>query len=494
MTTAPQTATNEGAFEVLLRPRLLLVTALVATMTFEDFILKWLPVSDGVYSASRFLSELFVYGMFVYAIGMRFVKSGKFRRTRIDIALLGFLAAAMVSIYINDAPLLGSLINLRVLVRYIALFYVVVNLDLTPREVRSMLMLIVAVGVFQSAIGLVQVFQGGPTPFWQPRASNLEVAGYSKEFTVLTGGIEKGAVVGAFGYSVAMALYLVLAIICALSLLLEGRAKSWSKAVFGYLGVALMLGCILLTYSRAAFAALILAIPVVLWFSRRIRTLLQAGLATAAVAAFLLGSFAVSGGPDTVGFVKVREQYVNPLQNIALVFSGEYWARAQGSRQWIIKEVGGNIVQQVSLFGFSPDEATAKSEIVQRAGGTLSKLITYRAFEDVYWVAMLAYYGFVGLGLYLYVLWILFRCALRRQHATVYPSRVASIAFSALIVITIPLTLIVQTFEFRAFGFYFWLLAALMYTEYEQAQAIRPAALATERSDGSSCRAVLRTL
>lgn len=459
------------------RGSLMLVAVLVATMTFEDFLLKWLPVSDFVYSLSRMATEFTIYALFVYVVGLRIASGVRMKATPIDFAIACFLLLAGISIIVNDAPWLASIINLRVLVRYIAIFYIVVNLDLRQHEVRFLLGTIVVVGCIQSLIGLLQVLQGQVGGFWLPRASDLEVAGYSKNFTVLSGGIEKGAVTGAFGHSVAMGLYLTIAIVIALGFLLESRRRRvyFRAACLG--AVLLMTAGVAITYSRSALAALVLAVPVILWHAGRYGAVLRAFVAGLAVLAIVLAAFAALGGPRNVGFVKVKETYVSPLSNIGMLFSAEYWERTEGSRQWVIKEVGSSLLRQASLVGFSPDENTAKAAIIERANGTLSKLVTYKAFEDVYWVALLAYYGLIGLSLYLYMMWTLYRESIRGHRAILETSRIVTVAFSTLLIVTIPLTMIVRTFEFRSFGFYFWLLAALMYSETRRNRSSRVARL-----------------
>lgn len=468
------------------RGSLLLVGILVATMTFEDFFLKWLPVSDFVYSVSRMATEVTIYALFVYVIGKRLASGARLKPTPIDFAIVSFLLVAGVSVIVNDAPWLASFINLRVLVRYVAVFYIVVNLDLRQHEVRLLLGMIVVVGCLQSALGLLQALQGQVGTFWLPRASALEVAGYSKNFTVLSGGIEKGAVTGAFGHSVAMGMYLTIAIVIALAFLLESDRRRVLFRIACLGAVLIMAAGIAVTYSRSALAALVLAIPVILWHAGRYGLVVRALIAGLALLAIVLGTFAAVGGPKGVGFVKVRETYVSPLANVGMLFSAEYWERTEGSRQWVIKEVGTSLLRQASLVGFSPDENTAKSAIIDRANGTLSKLVTYKAFEDVYWVALLAYYGLIGLSLYLYMMWKLYRESVRGHRAILETSRIATLAFSTLLIVTIPLTMIVRTFEFRVFGFYFWLLAALMFSETLRNRRRRAACLRTEPETGAA--------
>ena len=128
----------------------------------------------------------------------------------------------------------------------------------------------------------------------------------------------------------------------------------------------------------------------------------------------------------------------------------------------MLLEVGREIVTSVPPLGFGPDETHAKLAILESARVPLQRLIAYKAFEDVYWVALLAYYGFAGTALFAWVLWKLFVAALRVLRAGDPDQRALAAALAALLLVTVPLTFVVRTFEFRAFAFGFWMLAGLV--------------------------------
>jgi hypothetical protein len=167
------------------------------------------------------------------------------------------------------------------------------------------------------------------------------------------------------------------------------------------------------------------------------------------------------------GFVDVKKAYVNPVENLTMLFSSEYFEQTASGRQWILTEVSKAILMSGNLIGFSPDEETARERIVASSGGALNKLLSYKAFEDVFWVAMLAYYGFIGLGLFVLVLLRIYRAAIWVVRNSFYRiDRVTSVTTSVLVLIVLPMTFIIKTFEFRHFSFYFWLISGLVMAEY----------------------------
>src|SRR6185436_18350349 len=118
-----------------------------------------------------------------------------------------------------------------VLVRYVAVFYLVVFLELEPAERRRVLALVLGSAALQGVLGVVQHLQGGASEFWLPRADLEAVAGVTREFAALDGGLEQGAVLGTTDHSVAFALSLLIGGTLAAALFLthalRGRLANW---------------------------------------------------------------------------------------------------------------------------------------------------------------------------------------------------------------------------------------------------------------------------
>lgn len=443
------------------------VVGLALYMPMEDFLLKWLPVSDQLYSIARQGSEAVIYGLLVTVVAGRLSEGRFLRRTPVDVPLAVFLGLALVSIVVNDANPLTGAITVRTLFRYLALFYVVVNLPATDRQVRVLFSVVFGMGLVQCGLGAWQFLQGGPGQFWLPRATALEVGGVGRTFSILESGVELGAVIGTFGHSVSMALYLLVCAAIVISLIFngKGRGRRVAPPSAHFVVLAIVLVGVLLTYSRSTFLCALAGCAVVAFWRRHRLGLLRPFLAIAGAGVVLTVIFAVS---EEVGAVRVKETRVNPFENIRMAANPEVLQGGfANTRVWMIREVGGTVLSSVSAVGYSPDPETARMGIVRESEGALARLLTFEPIEDVFWIAMLSYYGILGLAAFGWLLARLYRAARELMDwGRDFWTRSLATATAALIVMVVPLTFMVRTFEFRAFAFYFWLFAGLTVHRY----------------------------
>jgi len=115
------------------------------------------------------------------------------------------------------------------------------------------------------------------------------------------------------------------------------------------------------------------------------------------------------------------------------------------------------------ILGLSPDRFYIAGIADQQYNSIPEILLILfdKVFEDFYWIALLSYYGLIGVAI-----WLLFflkvgwhvKLLLRSDNATT-----RSVAFIAvmLIILMIPLNMANQAFESRYFSFYLWLFVGL---------------------------------
>jgi hypothetical protein len=322
------------------------------------------------------------------------------------------------------------------------------------------------VAVCESLLGLIQHFVG-PGGLWMPRETDLEVAGFRKEFVILKTGIEMGAVMGTFSFSVALAFYLLLTSLMLLAMVLGPWAMPRRKSVLIYVILALFSVGIMLTYSRISFFALIFSVPLTLLFARRKRLLINLFIMLLFLAYVLLFMRFFTDRNMGTEFVRVKRDYANPVENLRVIFSRDFFVKKQSGRPWILTEVGGTVLKSGTLFGFSADDEIARLKIADYSKGILQRLVSFKTFEDVYWVAMLSYYGFIGIGLFLWILYRLYRCSrFVARYTNNYVFASIGLGMAVYIVLTIPLNFIIRPFENRIGSFYFWLLTGLVVSEY----------------------------
>lgn len=437
----------------------LLLAALVLYLPLEEFLLKWIP-GETLHALLRLLPEMLLGAALALRVAGRVVRGLPWPRTPIDLPLVAFAALALLSLFVSGGAWLDGLVNLRVLLRYVAATYLVCLARPDERARRVLLGLVLAGALLQVACGFLQKAQGGPGEFWLPRSASLELAGYARDVAVLSGGIERGAVLGTTDHSVAFALFLLVAAAVAGARLVAGptRRPGLLVAVLALCGAG-----ILLSYARSCLLGYLLVLGVLAVWRWRAPTVRRAVAFGATLAPLALGLLLTLPVLPRTGFAKEKETEVTPLESLTAVFQPEYLEAARSARLWVLVDVGATIVRETGWIGLGPDVEHVREQLLDAGGAALSRLVAYRALEDVYWVALLAYYGFVGLALFLALLWGLVgpvrRVASAGEGAW---TRTAALALGALLVVVVPLSFLAPTFDFRTFAFYFWLLAGLV--------------------------------
>ena len=107
---------------------------LTGYVAFEEFLLKFLPVSDTIYSYLRFFGEIIIYIAFGKLVIHKLHRGIPFVKTAIDVPVIGFYSVVLLSMLINRSPLIGSIYNIRPFARYIVLFYLIANSALSERR------------------------------------------------------------------------------------------------------------------------------------------------------------------------------------------------------------------------------------------------------------------------------------------------------------------------------------------------------------------------
>jgi hypothetical protein len=150
------------------RPFTLLVL-LAVYLPLENFLLKWLPVSDTVYLWLRQLPEAALAALFVYALLRRI----PYAPTRVpliggaaDPALFAFVLLAVTGVALNDIDPASALANIKALLRYVSIVYVVMVLHPTEEEARRFGDALLLGAAIQLVIGSAQ-WLGGMTS-WRP--------------------------------------------------------------------------------------------------------------------------------------------------------------------------------------------------------------------------------------------------------------------------------------------------------------------------------------
>ncbi len=438
---------------------------LTGYFAFEEFVLKFLPVSDSVYSYFRFLGEIFIYVAFGKLVLNKLYKGIPFVKTPLDFPIIGFYIVVFLSIVINRSPLIGSLYNIRPLARYIVLFYLIVNSPLSKQRIDTLIRIILCIGVVQIGIGMIQWF-GGPTLYdmFLPRASTLEVAGFTKEYRLLEIGREIGSIYGTLGDTVIYGVFMIVVLVIFLS-----RVKRLEYLNLLAIGILLMF--IARSYSRAATFSALLACVVWYFFQYGWKKTVRLSL----VILLFFGVLLAIVNPFELEYINPRKAKVGLVGNVTGVFSGSYVRVAQKQRLGAILGNVPTVLTNKPVLGYGADQNTTIDRLNKSKRSFLFKVLSKKGFKDVYWVAILCFYGVLGLGLFAFIFYRLFIASLRLYKRTANKlTKEMALVMLCLVVVTVFLLFFNRTLEFRGYGFYFWMCAGIMFVSDTAIQTYKP--------------------
>ena len=438
---------------------------------FEEFILKFLPVSDALYSYLRFFGEILIYVAFGKLVIHKLNRGIPFVKTAIDLPIIGFYSVVLLSMLVNRSPLIGSIYNIRPFARYIVLFYLVANSNLSERRITTLLRIIIGVGIFQIAAGLIQ-WIGGPEAFdfFLPRETTLTIGGFTKEYRLLELGREIGSIYGTLGDTVIYGVFMILVLVVYLS-------RIRRLEYLNLLGVIVLFFFIARSYSRAATFSALLAGGAWFYFHYGWKKTLRLALATVLIFGILL---AVTN-PFNLEYTNPRKARVGMVGNVTGVFSGSYVRVAQKQRLGALIGNVPTVLVNKPILGYGADQNTTIDRLNASQRSFLLKILSKEGFKDVYWVAILCFYGVLGLLFFALIFYRLFRAALNLYKRSVSTSLTASrltqriaIIMLCLVAVTVFLLFFNRTLEFRGYGFYFWLCAGLMFASDRSLPTYRP--------------------
>ena len=457
----------------------LLLVILTAFISFEDFLLKFLPVSDSIFFYSRFISEILIYIAFTLVLAIKIIKRIPLVRTPIDLPIFLFLGSAFLSILINDSPIWGSIANLRPWLRFFILFYLILNIKITTIQASIINRTVILAGIVQVAIGLIQYISHGVLDnFLLPRASDTEIGGIAKNNIILKAGREIGSIYGAAGDTVMYGTFIILILILVISKLHIAKLISYgenneninslnedkilSPKFLGFL-LPFLLIAISLSYVRACvFAAIVLIII------HSLKTFGRARTAIALLVVIIIGSlFFIATPPEYSGNARIEEQSI--LTNLTGILTSDYTKQLKNQRLGALIGTAPTVIFNRPFLGYGADQVSAIDSLNASKISFLTKVWTTEGFKDVYWVAILTFYGLAGLISLVWMFWRLYYSAQNiYKFSSEQITKEISLSVKYIIIITSFLLFFNRTIEFRIYGFYFWLLPGLMFRLYIQ--------------------------
>lgn len=445
------------------------VLAIAIYIPFEEFILRWIPAPALIILFLRFLHEIVLYYFGARVFYKRLVKREHLIKSPVELAFICFLLWAIILLIVQPASIFGGLNNLRTFIRYITVYYIIVDLNLSKQQIGLLLKTIFILGLIQGYLVAIQYF--APPSFndlFVPRNVNLEAGGIAiqKSSEVAAGVLKTGAVNGTFANTANTSAFLLFCFITIVVFILR-PANSFLGKILSFL---IMYFAFFATFKRIALFFGLFVPIIVLFFSGKklwvgkITWLYLFGL-------FLMifsSLFFLNVDTSVDGWAVRTGADIDLLGYFGQLFTPEYWNK--GTRQWIIKTIFQGTIATGNWFGFSPDEGQAiraLAEVIPRQGSLILERQFW--FEDVYWAAMLLYYGIPGVALFGYIINRLYRTSKWLiNYSLEIQYRQLGIIFCTLSVITIFYGFVERIFEIKAFSFYYWLLAGAVVNVYSR--------------------------
>ena len=126
-------------YPLIIRPQTFipkLIMLFVVVFVFEETIYGQLSFGPVPYLIAKTWTEAFLYLFLLLVILHQLVQGRlwRYQPTFIDVCIVAFIIIAMVSTIINHGGLMQGILNIRTMLRYMAIYYIIVVSGWIPTE------------------------------------------------------------------------------------------------------------------------------------------------------------------------------------------------------------------------------------------------------------------------------------------------------------------------------------------------------------------------
>ena len=435
-------------------------------LPFEEWVLS---VSSGtVYVLLRFIPEILIYAVMIATLLNRVLRTGKWLLSGIDGILLTFLLIVVISMAVNHISPYQTLLAARPLLRYIAVFLIVIHASRLP-DTGTVFQLLIVTGCVQAILGLLQatglpeiqqLFVPTDVMIGDQLLRQQEVAFWGKH-VFISGTLVRYGIYGAF-------------LAFTISALFARNASAGKRlTVTSWIARLVSMSALFLSFSRKAWLAVVAVWAGIQILNRRTHRLILPGL---------VGMVSLTAILLLMGMVpwESSETSTNPLIRITGMFSIDYLKfTLERTRLYILTSAAWNLILTAPFFGLGPGEIG--SAVTGTAAGTTSLLFSdtvqklpffderLRLVSDVGLVSILGQYGLTGLAAILAMFYRLHRIGLslfRRSKEQLQSG--LGLLLVCLVWVMIIENLLGFALTYRVTSYYFWLVAGFACRIHQQ--------------------------
>lgn len=428
-------------------------------LPIQEFLLKWIPVGDGVLFLLRQAPDLLLFAFFTILVVKHLVGNWTIRRlgSGLDVYIVAFIVWSItISIITTGSSVLVNTTEIYTLLRYSVLIYCVQLLEPTEEQVAKLLKWLLVSVLLQVLVGTVQ-FVGGI----QVRdflAAHNYVNTVSDVERIFTGARDdvSNRLMGTMGDNINFAYLMAVGLFVSI-------ATFDKKSVKGVVLAIIVLFMLFLSGSRAIFISTLIVYALYLLWVKSV------SLRVVFAALFIFFSALIFTVMQSLA-ASVEYEYTSFLA----LFSPEILVNLMNQRLGLLIYFLPELILHGDIFfGHSPDRFYI-AEVARQEYDNVPAIILSvfdKVFEDVYWLALVSYYGVVGA--FFWIIW-LFRLGWFIRPLLTFEGAVKKIGLIAvaLLILSIPFNMANQAFESRYFSFYLWLFVGLAVAEMKKQQKL----------------------
>lgn len=434
---------------------------LVVYIPLEDTLLSILQFKGFQFIVAKLFVDIVIISLLVAVVLKRVLAGRSLKWMGLEAPLLLFIVGALISAYLNDASWFPALITTRGLLRYTLLCFLLVQLVISEHDAGHLLRLIVMSALFQAGLSCLLIAIPSFAELlnkWHD-AVVFEINGVTRYLSWR----KIGAVSGTFGNTINAAFFLNIAVIIIMirrySVFTYWRQRDLLALFLLFIGIFLTYQRLPLFLASSGF----ILVPFLFGGKVKRKMILWGGFAALPVLAALVLVDGMKAGTE---LTNVKQQFATGIPSLSSYFSdvlrSKYWMNSfRSSRGRVIKDVGGALIEQPTMFGYGPDEEIAKKRLISE-NPRLKWLKRYTALTDVHWIAIWFFYGYWGLLIWIVLMYRLYRfgkdlARVNHDESDLVLGRVLQI----LTVLASISSIAFSIFGCRGFSFYLWLVAGL---------------------------------